>query len=162
MSTYILRNPSGEPIWDDSYYKVVSQPEGNIVEEGQCSGEVALSLDPGKYLYLVSKCIDKTSTPNVYTGFRGEFYHEVDEHNWKRISGTRPKYAQTMQVSTGVRHTCGFSGCSFSTHSRYAIIKHEADHQGVDIFTQKGLVAYKTSEVKQKATKAVKDTVAVA
>lgn len=126
------------------------------VWEGEATRSFSTDLDPGKYVYLVSKKL--TDEGNAYMRYVGAFYVGMGKHDfcplpnyeaeptkgcaecepiWKRLASHRPQFSKGRQTVDGLRYTCGFVGCKVDglTTAMSAVL-HEAEHQGIDLLKQ--------------------------
>jgi len=105
------------------------------IYRGMASGSCTIDLDPGHYFYKVRKVDENPKNKRVFY-MTGEFYHEVDEKSYRRLRGLSPKACSLRMTSHGREYSCGLVSCIFLTSSRFAMLLHEANHQGIDLMEE--------------------------
>jgi hypothetical protein len=112
-----------------SSVRIESLPKKHVVFSGVVSKAIALDLDPGRYIYSVTKHI--TGTKNLIS-YVGEFYHEVEHAAWEKLKDMAPQMCKVMQTSDGLRWRCTFPRCreeEFTTE--LSALLHEISHFGI-------------------------------
>lgn len=111
-----------------SSVRVESLPSRSVVFSGTVSKAIALDLDPGKYVYSITKILG----PKAIINYSGEFLHEVTEEAWKKLSTMGPQMCKVMQTTGGPRWRCNFPRCreeEFTTS--LSALLHEVSHFGI-------------------------------
>lgn len=118
-----------------SSVRVESLPSRSVVFSGTVSKSVALDLDPGRYIYSITKII---SPPGLAGGrgqminYSGEFYHEVTPEAWEKLKAMAPQMCKVMQTSDGPRWRCSFPRCREEEFtSAMSALLHEVSHFGI-------------------------------
>ena len=134
MSLIVLKGHPDAGIPRGTEYMVVSieDRKHTMVAEGTCSGQLPLDLDPGLYKAVFTKT-DPNDPKRILMRHYQEFYVDVDESEFKLLKGLKPKFAKSLQTSDGPRFSCQIGGCDFSGMTVYAMVAHEAKHQGFDL-----------------------------
>lgn len=117
-----------------SSVRIESLPRRSVVFSGTVSKSIALDLDPGKYIYSVTKLIAAPglNSRGEMINYGGEFYHGVEPAAWEKLKNMRPQMCRVMQTSDGPRWRCSFPRCreeEFTTE--LSALLHEIGHFGI-------------------------------
>lgn len=134
MSLIVLKGHPDAGLPRGTEYLVVSIESRKhvMVAAGTCSGQLPLDLDPGRYRAVFTKT-DPNDPKRILMRHYDEFFVDVTESEFNVLKGLKPKFAKSMQTSDGPRWACKIGGCDFSGMSEYAMVSHEAKHQGFDL-----------------------------
>lgn len=117
-----------------SSVRVESLPGRSVVFNGTVSKSIALDLDPGKYIYSVTKLISPPGKAGrgQIINYSGEFFHEVEPEAWAKLQAMSPQMCRVMQTSDGPRWRCSFPRCREEEFtSAMAALLHEVGHFGI-------------------------------
>ncbi len=96
---------------------------------GKVSSSLSIDLDPGKYVYSVTKLLPEGEPDNCC--YVGEFYEGVTPDQWKSLQYMNPRMVRVMHTSEGVRWDCQFPACRVNTTSAIGALMHEIEHFGI-------------------------------
>lgn len=102
------------------------------VAEGSCSKSIAIDLDPGKYVVVIRRTSPHDPKQIDYY-WHEEFFVGVTEEQYQRFKGIRPRLTRGLQTSEGPRWHCPITGCGEVMGTAYAMVEHEAMHNGFDL-----------------------------
>lgn len=155
MSVVTLTGPPNQKIPRDTYYRIEtfgpSVRDGKtLIKEGKCTKSLSQDLDPGKYVVVMKHThVNDPHTTDFY--WYNEFLVDVDEEEWKQLRSMRPKLATTIQSIDGPRWTCPITGCQESTMTPFAMVSHEASHQGYNLEDKDDLKRFLSGDIPLKA-----------
>lgn len=146
-SAYIFRGEESEGgLPEGSHVLIVSMPKSHTVFNDTVeTEELPLALDPGKYLYCVSKMRESnapTGSQATEIQYNGEFYHDCRPEDFEILQRLSPQAARFRNTSNGGRWYCQMGwGCRASTGTELAMVLHECEaHLGItkeDLLTNK-------------------------
>jgi len=111
-----------------SSVRVESLPKKSVVFSGTVSKSLALDLDPGKYIYSVTKLIG----PKTMVNYIGTFYHEITPEAFEKLITCAPQMCKSIHTSDGPRWRCTFPRCKDEEFtSEVSALLHEVGHFGV-------------------------------
>lgn len=110
--------------------RVESLPSRTVVWQGVVSKTWAYDLDEGKYVYKVHKSTGVGRRAICYTG---AFLHGVTEEEFNKLQHIAPARASYRVTSDGPGYTCGFIGCNEQYGTSLAMVKHELEHQNLEL-----------------------------
>lgn len=135
MSTILFQGDKAQGgIPRKSSVRVESLPSRSVVFSGTVSKSIALDLDPGKYVYSVTKLISPPGKAGrgQMINYGGEFYHEVEPKAWVKLQAMAPQMCRVMQTSDGPRWRCSFPRCREEEFtSAMSALLHEVSHFGI-------------------------------
>lgn len=125
--TVVLKGHPTRGIPVDSDIRV-STIEGQIIKEDVATKEFSLTVDPGRYIYVVRKHYVGTKR-----GFRyvGEFLVGLTEAQWAAMEFMDPQFSRVRQTTRGPRWTCTALACGHASISKISAMEHEAEHKGL-------------------------------
>lgn len=129
MSTVLFEGDKAQGgIPRKSTVRVETLPKRHVIFNGVVSKSIALDLDPGRYVYSVTKLIgDKTMINYI-----GEFYHEIEPAAWEKLKLLEPQMCKPMHTSEGLRWRCTFPRCREEEFtSGVSALLHEISHFGI-------------------------------
>jgi len=100
-----------------------------LIYTGKVSDSLSIDLDPGKYVYSVTKLLPAGEPDNCC--YVGSFMHEVDEKTWKLIQFMQPTMVRALHTTDGVRWNCLFPACKRESTSSLGALLHEVGHFGM-------------------------------
>jgi len=111
-----------------SSVRVESLPKKQIIFSGIVSKSLALDLDPGRYIYSVTKLIGEKALIN----YTGEFYHEIEPAAWEKLKDMQPQMCRPIHTTDGARWRCTFPRCRDEEFtSAVSALLHEVSHFGI-------------------------------
>lgn len=137
MSVITLKGDPKQPIPKDTTFCVeaygATRRDGvKRIEEGTCTKSLSLDLDPGKYVVVFSKS-NKNDPRIIDYRWQEDFFVDTTEDTFRKLVGRKPKLARAMATVDGFRWACPITGCEESMMTEYAMVKHEAMHDGFDL-----------------------------
>jgi len=100
-----------------------------LIYTGKVSDSLSIDLDPGKYVYSITKLLPEGEPDNCC--YVGSFMHEIDAKTWKLLQFMQPSMVRAIHTTDGVRWNCQFPGCRRESTSAVGALIHEVSHFGL-------------------------------
>lgn len=128
-------DPAQGGIPKKSMVRIEALPEQTPVFVGKVTEALTIELDPGKYIFSVTRLSPKKMKRVDDVCYTGTFLHEVSEEAWEKLRWMTPTLARVINTSEGPRWRCKLApvmGCDFEGTSPIAALLHQmVEHLGM-------------------------------